>query len=169
VDTDQVERKACRYTDYLSHATTSIMFAPYRNPSQTYRNIDVETGLANADPHRLIVLLYDGAIAAIAQAKGHMAKHEVAAKGKSIGKAIQIVDEGLKAAVDVKAGGTLALNLRELYDYMVRRLVHANLKNDAGALDEVSRLLNELRDAWLAIAPVRAEAQPMPASLAAVG
>lgn len=132
------------------------MFATFRHPAQAYRQIEVETGLQTADPHRLIVLLYDGAIGAIAQAKSALATHDTAAKGKAVTKAIQIVDEGLKAAVDAKAGGEVAQNLRDLYDYMTRRLVEGNLSNDFRAFDEVSGLLADLRDTWQAIAPVEA-------------
>lgn len=132
------------------------MFATFRHPAQAYRQIEVETGLQTADPHRLIVLLYDGAIGAIAQAKSALATRDTAAKGKAVTKAIQIVDEGLKAAVDARAGGEVAQNLRDLYDYMTRRLVEGNLANDARAFDEVSGLLADLRDTWQAIAPVEA-------------
>ncbi len=93
-------------------------------------------------------MLYAGALEAISLAKVHMARHEVAAKGAAISKAIAIIHEGLSASLDEKAGGDLAQNLKALYEYMGNRLLAANLNNDQAALDEVSRLLNELKGAW---------------------
>ena len=80
-----------------------------------------------------------------------MSREEVAAKGLAITKAIAILDGGLKASLDIKAGGELAERLSGLYDYMLRQLFVANLRNDATTLDEVARLLNELRGAWAQI------------------
>ena len=119
----------------------------------TYTSVGIESGVASADPHKLILMLYQGALLAIASAKNQILRHEIAAKGSSITKAIKIIDEGLKACLDVKAGGEIAKNLHDLYDYMNQRLLIANLKNDIGMLDEVSNLLGELRGAWESIRP----------------
>jgi len=127
------------------------MNALARNALDAYTRVEVDVSVATASPHSLILLLFDGAIKAIVKAKFHMEKKEIPAKGVAISKAIAIIDEGLKLSLDVKAGGELAENLSDLYDYMCRRLLHANLKNDIGALDEVGRLLLELRGAWAAI------------------
>jgi flagellar protein FliS len=77
----------------------------------------------------------------------------LAAQGESISKAIAIIGEGLHASLDQSVGGPLAQELGALYTYMVSRLVHANLKNDVDALDEVERLLTELKSAWDSIRP----------------
>lgn len=126
------------------NATTAI---------RAYANVGLETGVSTADPHKLILLLYQGALLAISSAKNQILRKEIAAKGKSISHAITIIDEGLKSSLDKNAGGDLAQNLSALYDYMNQRLLIANLKNDTTALDEVSSLLTELKGAWEEIRP----------------
>lgn len=112
-------------------------------------DIEVET----ASPHKLILLLFDGALSAIRQARLLMGNRErIADKGILIGKAIAIVEEGLRMGVDMGKGGELAANLDALYAYCGQRLLEANLHNDVQALDEVERLLCELREAWAIIA-----------------
>lgn len=125
-----------------------------------YTAVGLETSVVNADPHKLILLLYQGALLAISSAKNQMLRKEIAAKGKYISQAIMIIEEGLKASLDKNAGGELAHNLSDLYEYMSQRLLIANLKNDVAALDEVSRLLSELKGAWEEIRPAIAPSQP---------
>ena len=120
--------------------------------AQAYARIGLETGVAAASPQRLIVMLYDGALAAIADARAHMRDGRTAQKGRAIGKAISIVDEGLKAALDPSQGSSIAQQLMELYDYIGRLLLQGNLGNDAARLDEAARLLSELRGAWATLA-----------------
>jgi flagellar protein FliS len=108
--------------------------------------------VTDADPHRLVQMLFDGALDAIAQARGHMARGETPEKGAMVSRAINIVD-GLRAALNAEAGGDIARNLRDLYDYVENTLLRANVGNDERALDEASALLNEIRGAWAAIAP----------------
>ncbi len=123
------------------------------NALNTYKNVGLESGVAAADPHKLILMLYQGALLAIASAKNQMLRKQIAAKGASITKAITIIDEGLKACLDVEAGGEIGKNLHDLYDYMNQRLLISNLKNDPAILDEVSALLGELKGAWESIRP----------------
>ena len=128
---------------------------PANTAVRAYANVGLESAVASAHPHRLILMLFEGAILAIAHARNAMPLKDVpsiTAKGKAISKAIQIVDEGLKASL-IDNGTELAANLRALYEYMSHRLLLASLKNDSGVLDEVTRLLNELKDAWHAIEP----------------
>ena len=120
----------------------------------SYAKVEMDTNVASADPHKLILLLYQGALLAISSAKNQMLRKDVAAKGKSISHAIMIIDEGLKSSLDKNVGGELAENLSALYEYMNQRLLVANLKNDMAALDEVTSLLTELKGAWEAIRPV---------------
>lgn len=120
---------------------------------KAYATVAVESGVSGADPHKLILMLYQGALLAIASAKNQISRNEIAAKGASISKAIMIIDEGLKNSLNMNVGGELAQNLAGLYDYMNQRLLIANLKNDPAILDEVARLLTELRGAWEAIRP----------------
>ncbi len=139
----------------------------------TYANVGIETSVNSADPHKLILLLYQGALLSISTAKNHMLRRDLPAKGKAISQAITIIDEGLKASLDESVGGALAQNLSSLYDYMNQRLLLANLKNDLVVLDEVSRLLSELKGAWEEIRPTVAAPQsqipePLPRKPAAL-
>ncbi len=127
------------------------MFSSARKAVDAYAQVGVETGVASADPHKLILMLYDGALAAICAARLAISRSEIPAKGAAISKAIAIVDGGLKASLDVEAGGALAERLADLYDYMLSRLLAANLRNDTTLLDEVAHLLEELRSAWAQI------------------
>lgn len=132
------------------NATTAI---------KAYANVGMESSVLAADPHKLILLLYQGALLAISSAKNQILRKEVSAKGQSISKAIAIIDNGLKASLDKNAGGELAQNLSDLYDYMSHRLIIANLKNDPAVLDEVSGLLADLKGAWEEIRPEVLSAQ----------
>jgi flagellar protein FliS len=124
---------------------------PASHAAKTYSRVGLETGVAAASPHRLILMLYDGALQALAEAESHIAAQRLAPKGRAISRAITIIDEGLKASLDPGQGRSIATQLYELYDYMNHRLLIANLRNDAGAVAEVARLLRELKSAWEAI------------------
>jgi len=115
---------------------------------RSYADIGLETQVLSATPERLITLLFNGARAAIAQARLHMEAGRVAERGAAISKAIRIVDEGLKTGLDPQAGGELAANLAGLYDYIIRALLTANLKVQPEQLDLADRLLADLADAW---------------------
>jgi flagellar protein FliS len=119
--------------------------------AKAYQSVAVHTSVAAADPHRMTLLLYDGAIEAIRLAQAHMGTRRIAAKCEAIGKAVCILEEGLKASVDRKAGGQLAERLVALYEYITMRLLQANLNNDRKALDEAHLLLGDLRSAWAQI------------------
>lgn len=134
-----------------------------------YTKVAIESGVLAADPHKLIAMLFQGALLAIADAKSGMIRKDIPAKGVAIANAMAIIDEGLNASLDKNAGGELAHNLSDLYGYMCKRLLAANLKNDIGALDEVARLLNDLKGAWDGIRPSASVAAPAaPAVQAAV-
>ena len=119
--------------------------------AKAYQSVALHTSVATADPHRMTLMLYDGAIEAIRLAHAHMGTRRIAAKCEAIGKALRIVEEGLKASVDRGAGGQLAERLIALYDYITMRLLQANLRNDRKALEEASGLLSDLRSAWAQI------------------
>lgn len=129
------------------------MFGSPRNPTAAYASVGIETSVATADPHKLILLLFEGAKAAILSARMNMELGNIAEKGRLISNAIDIITNGLKASLDFEKGGDLSLKLAALYDYMAQRLLWANLKNDPAALDEVMSLLGELHSAWAEIAP----------------
>jgi len=128
------------------------MFGVMTNPAAAYRKAGIETQVQTASPHKLVLMLFDGAMAAIVTAGMHLQAKRIKEKGNAIGKAIEIIDGGLKASLDPNAGGELAERLKGLYEYMCVRLLHANLRNDQAALDEVSGLLGELKSAWEEIA-----------------
>jgi flagellar protein FliS len=134
------------------------VFAATRNPLAAYQRVCVETGVPAADPHKLVLMLYEGALLALSDAKLHMTRRETADKGRALSKAIMIIDGGLKASLDIKAGGELGERLASLYDYMCDRLLHANLHNRPEIIDEVRQLLMELRGAWEQINPFPAPA-----------
>ena len=121
-------------------------------PTEAYAKVGIETGVLSANPHKLILMLFDGALMAVGSAERQMREHQIAEKGMSISKAIDIISNGLEASLDMNAGGELAERLAALYDYMCARLLHANIHNDPGALNEVAGLLNEIRSAWQEIA-----------------
>ena len=119
--------------------------------TNAYTQVGVETGVASADSHKLIGMLYEGMLQTLARARDAMQSGEIARKGEAISKAIRILEEGLRGSLDRARGGELAQQLDGLYEYMITRLLYANLKNDPAALDEVARLIGELRDAWHAM------------------
>lgn len=122
--------------------------------ARAYSRVAVDTGTSAAasDPHALVLMLFDGALAAAREGIGHMQAGRIADKAAALSKATRIIDEGLRISLDTTAGGELALRLGDLYDYMVMRLLQANLRNDAQALAEVIKLLDTLGGAWAEIA-----------------
>lgn len=134
---------------------------------RNYAKVGIESGVLAADPHKLIALLFQGALLAITNAKNAMLRKDIPAKGVAISKAMAIIDEGLNASLDKDVGGELAQNLSALYGYMCMRLLEANLKNDAAKLDEVARLLNDIKGAWDSIRPGAAAVTAAPPSAAA--
>jgi flagellar protein FliS len=131
------------------------MFGNPRDAISAYQKVSVDAAVAVADPHRLILLLFEGAQAALAQARLKIEQKQTAEKGAAISKAIDIIGNGLKASLDPEQGGEMASRLNALYEYMTLRLLHANLRNDLKALDEVSALLEEIHSAWREIAPTQ--------------
>jgi flagellar protein FliS len=118
-----------------------------------YAQVGVETGLMDASPHSLILMLLEGAIISTNIAKMQLENHNIPEKCAAISKALAIIDEGLRASLDKKAGEEIAENLDSLYEYMGNRLVMANLHNQTEPLDEVVRLLTEIKEAWEQIKP----------------
>ncbi|MES2153170.1 MAG: flagellar export chaperone FliS [Pseudomonadota bacterium] len=127
------------------------MFGSKQSGVNAYAKVGIETGVTSASPHKLIVMLFDGAMVSVSSAILHMKAGNIPEKGAAISKAIMIIDSGLRAALDRKAGGEIAEGLDALYEYMGARLLQANLKNQVEILEEVQRLLSELRGAWNAI------------------
>ena len=129
------------------------MFGNARNAISAYQKVGIDAAIEVADQYRLILLLFSGAQAAIGNARAAMQQQQIAAKGEAISKAIDIIGNGLKVSLDLEQGGELAERLHALYDYMVLRLLRANLDNDLRALEEVAALLEEIHGAWREISP----------------
>lgn len=117
---------------------------------RAYADISRHANVEAASPHRLIQMLFDGALDRIANAQGHMSRGDIAAKGHDIGRAIGIV-EGLRMSLDRTLKHPLTANLDQLYDYICRCLLRANLESNASLLVESASLLRELKLAWDAI------------------
>lgn len=115
-----------------------------------YNQVNRISGVTDADPHRLVLMLLEGAIGKIAMVKGLMIRNDIAKKGVAVGQAIAIIG-GLKCSLNKQAGGDIATNLDNLYEYMEGRLLKANLDNDISLLEEVSLLLHEIKLGWESI------------------
>ncbi len=124
-----------------------------KSASQAYAQVSVESAVMSATPHQLIVMLFDGTKSALVRARILLEQNDVVGKGNALSKAIDIISNGLKLGLDMGNGGELAENLADLYDYMVRRLLHANINNDLQAIMEVEALLDNIADAWKQIGP----------------
>lgn len=118
---------------------------------RSYTQVGIESAAMSASPCQLVTMLFDGTASALVRARLFLQQGDIAAKGESLSKAINIIDNGLKAGLDQKKGGELADNLAALYDYMVRRLLLANLRNDSQIIEEVEGLLRNIADAWKTI------------------
>lgn len=116
--------------------------------ASAYKRVAVETGVQGADPHQLVGLLYDALLQSMNQARGAIDRGEVEAKGAALGKAVRILEEGLKAGLNLREGGELAHNLQGLYEFSVTRLTHANLRNDGAAVAQVVELIEPLAQSW---------------------
>lgn len=121
-----------------------------RGSMQSYRKVSVESDLSVASPHRVIQMLFAGALERLAQAKCAIEQGDIAQRGLLMGKAIGIVS-GLNGSLNMDAEGDVANNLTRLYDYMLRRMSEANINNDAQAIDEVVAILKTLKEGWDAI------------------
>jgi flagellar secretion chaperone FliS len=115
-----------------------------------YKQVGVHSAVMDATPHRLVQMLMEGVLEKVALAKGNIARNEVAKKGENISKAITIIG-GLQASLNKEAGGELSENLSNLYDYIARRLVMANIRSDQQILDEIANLISEVKAGWDAI------------------
>lgn len=116
-----------------------------------YRRIAAVTSVDAASPHDLVGLLFDALLRNINAAQGALTRQDIAAKGEAIGKAVRIIEEGLKAGLNLAEGGDIAANLQDVYSYSVVRLTYANLHNDLAALEEVQQLIEPIAQSWKSI------------------
>ncbi|MEZ8132426.1 MAG: flagellar export chaperone FliS [Porticoccaceae bacterium] len=112
-----------------------------------YRNVSVSSAVPYADSVHLIQMLFDGLMVSLADAEGHIERKDIKAKTESIGRATKILN-GLQGALDFEKGAEIAINLSDLYDYCVRRLLKASIRNDPSIVREVRGLMFEIQDAW---------------------
>jgi len=125
------------------------MFTPaHARAASTYRQASVE----GASPHQLVSLLFEGLLQSLRMARAHLQRGDVAGKGEQITKAVRLIEEGLRMGLDDTDGGEIAGNLRRLYDYSVRQLTVANLRNDDAPLAEVQSLIEIVAEGWRGIA-----------------
>jgi flagellar protein FliS len=111
--------------------------------AQTYRRVESES----RSPLELVVMLYDGALRFIDEARAAHARKDLRARGRAISKTLAIVGE-LQNTLDMEKGGPVAEQLDDLYTYINSRLIDVTVKQDIAACDEVHKLLSTLRDAW---------------------
>jgi flagellar secretion chaperone FliS len=125
------------------------MFTSFGTRSvKTYNAVGIETAVAGANPHQLISLLFDELQKQLLSARCSMSAGDISAKGRAIGRAVRILEEGLKAGLDIQRGGALAGNLQRLYDYCIFQVSQANLRNDTAMIDEVVQLIQPVADGW---------------------
>lgn len=117
-----------------------------------YRSMSAHGAVVGADPHALVLTLFDSTLERLSAARTCMERGDIRRKAALLHSAVILIAE-LRGSLDMQKGGPLAQNLSDLYEYMARRLIHANLNSDAAAVKEVSGLLKEIRDAWSAIGP----------------
>ena len=139
------------------------MFTPVNaRAANAYRQVAVDSRIDGASPHQLIAMLFDGLQQSLAAARGAIGRGDTEGKGRHIGRAVRILEEGLKGGLNPSDGGALAANLRTLYSYCVTRLTQANLKSDATAVEEVAQLVAPVADGWADIAAVAQAAHAAP-------
>lgn len=124
--------------------------------AKQYAKIGTASETESADPHRLIQMLIDGALAKLIVAKAMMERRDAAKKGENVSWAISIIG-GLQASLDMQKGGEIAQTLNALYDYMTVRLAQANATNDISGLDEVIHLMKTIKEGWDGIRPQATE------------
>lgn len=129
--------------------------------ASAYQQINVETSMHTMDQHQLVSLLLDGVLNAVATARGALARNDIPTKCASVGKAVRIIEEGLLTALDTDNGGEIAANLQAVYDYALRRLLEANVKNDDAMLMEVMRLMEPIAQGWKGLKQAEAANHPV--------
>ncbi|AIJ44650.1 flagellar biosynthesis protein FliS [Comamonas testosteroni TK102] len=138
------------------------MYTPsFSRAASAYRQVGAQSGVESASPHRLIQMLFEGLLQNLNAARGAIERGEVEVKGTQLGRAVRILEEGLKGSLNREQGGELAANLGALYDYCIQRLTHANLRNDVQAVEEVVSLVEPVAQGWQEIgsAPAAAAGQ----------
>ena len=139
-----------RITNKMEH---SMFTSVSSRSASAYKRVSVETGVDCASPHQLVSLLFEALLQHVGAARAALGRGDIAGKGEQIVKAVRILDEGLKPALNLAQGGELAANLNGLYGYSVLRLTQANLRNDDAAMAEVIGVIEPLAQGWKQIGP----------------
>jgi flagellar protein FliS len=127
----------------------AAMFSPVSSRSaNAYQRVSVETEVSEANPHRLVQMLFDGLISNIGTARGALTRGDIKTKCLHVGNAVRILEEGLKGTLNLAEGGEIAQNLQRLYDFCVMRLTQANARNDDAIFKEVIEVLTPIADGW---------------------
>ncbi|GGM97541.1 flagellar export chaperone FliS [Shewanella xiamenensis] len=121
-----------------------------RGSLQSYRKVSLDSEIGVASPHRIIQLMFAGALQRLAQSRYAIEQNDLASKGIYISKAVGIIT-GLNSSLNMEAGGQIAKNLSDLYDFMLRKITEANLNNDVKAIDDVCDILRTIKEGWDAI------------------
>ncbi|MGX5028118.1 flagellar export chaperone FliS [Enterobacter asburiae] len=121
--------------------------------NSAYTAVSLDSQINGATPHELIVLLYDGAINAMKRAEIYFQSGNIARRGEMISRAINIIDNGLRAGLDHEKGGKIAEELESLYEYISRTLLEANLNKTGENLPHLISLMTEMSETWQLISP----------------
>lgn len=124
-----------------------------------YRSVSAHGAVADADPHTLVLTLFDAILGRLTAARSCIENGETRRMAGLLHSSVTLLAE-LRGSLNMQQGGSLARNLSDLYEYMSRRLIHANLNSDGGAVAEVLGLLAEIRGAWAAIGPAVRQTAP---------
>ena len=119
----------------------------YKNGAKQYQQVNITSEVLDADPHRLIQMLMEGALLRMVQAKAAIERNDMATKASLLGRVTEII-QTLRGSLNHDVGGEISTNLDSLYDYMVHRLLEATMQNDTSMIDEVMRLLVEVKSGW---------------------
>jgi flagellar secretion chaperone FliS len=134
-----------KVTNTMGH---NMFTSVHSRAASAYQRVSIETAVSQATPHQLVSLLFEGLLKNTGGARAAMARGDIAGKGMQITKAVRIIDEALKPALNLAEGGDIAANLNGLYGYCSMRLTHANLHNDDAALADVIRVIEPIADGW---------------------
>ncbi|NTS75386.1 flagellar export chaperone FliS [Catenovulum sp. SM1970] len=115
-----------------------------------YQKGNLKQEIALADPHKLTLMLMQGALDKMAFAKGCIERKEFEAKGQHLSKVTAIL-VNLRDSLDMKVGGEVSENLFALYEYMIGRITDAHVQNSTSIVDEVIQLMLPIKTAWAAI------------------
>lgn len=134
------------------------MYTPVSSrAASAYRQVGVQSCVDGASPHMLIKMLFDGLMQSLNAARGAMQRGEIEEKGRHLGKAVRILEEGLKGGLNPEGGGELVINLRALYNYSIKCLTLANLRNDIRLVEEVVELIAPVAQSWEQIGAVNSD------------